>query len=270
MFLVAKGRRRIRLIATRPTMSRLARKRTILDVSQSYWPPRPVAEVALPSPLRLNLVPGLDLCTAFVSSGQSSWLQIQRSGFDSRCYQILWEVVGLERGSLSLGSTIEELLERKSSDSGLEMWEYTCRDPSRWPRGTLYPEKLTLTAPTSGEVRSRTQATEFFYWTFVAYKETLSCLLLQDDSSHAKCKWPGVLTFLTFRIAVLYVAAGSEILWSKGNKKKLNLNHRHIHCYFATVPWLAVLKAFYFDHEEPEVQPWMLRKLFRSTYEYIH
>jgi hypothetical protein len=32
------------------------------------------------------------------SSGQSSWLQIQRSGFDSRHYQIFLEVVGLERG----------------------------------------------------------------------------------------------------------------------------------------------------------------------------
>jgi hypothetical protein len=30
------------------------------------------------------------------SSGQSSWLQIQRSRFDSRCYQIFREVVGLE------------------------------------------------------------------------------------------------------------------------------------------------------------------------------
>jgi hypothetical protein len=43
------------------------------------------------------------------SSGQSSWLQIQRSGFDSRRYQIFWEVVGLERGLLSLMSTTEEL-----------------------------------------------------------------------------------------------------------------------------------------------------------------
>jgi hypothetical protein len=32
------------------------------------------------------------------SSGQSSWLQIQRSWFDSRRYQISWDVVGLERG----------------------------------------------------------------------------------------------------------------------------------------------------------------------------
>ena len=32
-------------------------------------------------------------------------------GFDSRCYQILWVVVGLERGPLSLVRSIEELLE---------------------------------------------------------------------------------------------------------------------------------------------------------------
>jgi hypothetical protein len=53
-------------------------------------------------------------------SGQSSWLQIQTSGLDSRSYQIFWGVVGLERGPLSLVSTTEELLGRKSSDSGLE------------------------------------------------------------------------------------------------------------------------------------------------------
>jgi hypothetical protein len=32
-------------------------------------------------------------------------------GFDSRHYQIFWEVVGLERGPLGLLSTIEELME---------------------------------------------------------------------------------------------------------------------------------------------------------------
>jgi hypothetical protein len=41
----------------------------------------------------------------------SSWLQIQRSGFDSRRYQIFWEVVGLERGPLSLMRIIEELFQ---------------------------------------------------------------------------------------------------------------------------------------------------------------
>jgi hypothetical protein len=46
--------------------------------------------------------------------------------------------VGLERGPLSLVSTIEELLGRKSSGSGLEIREYGRRDPSHWPRRTLY------------------------------------------------------------------------------------------------------------------------------------
>jgi hypothetical protein len=55
-----------------------------------------------------------------LSSGQSSWLQIQKSGFDSRGYQIFREVVGLEWGPLSLVNTIEELLIRNSSGSGLE------------------------------------------------------------------------------------------------------------------------------------------------------
>jgi hypothetical protein len=65
------------------------------------------------------------------SSGQSSWLQIQRPGFDSRHYQKKKKVVGLERGPLRLVSTIEELLGRNSSDSGLEIREYGRRDPSR-------------------------------------------------------------------------------------------------------------------------------------------
>jgi hypothetical protein len=62
------------------------------------------------------------------SIGQSSWLQIQRSGFDSRHYQIFGEVVCLERGPFSLVSTTEELLGRKSSGFGLESREYGRRD----------------------------------------------------------------------------------------------------------------------------------------------
>jgi hypothetical protein len=45
------------------------------------------------------------------SSGQSSWIQIRRPGFDSWHYQK--KVVGLERGPLSHVSTTEELLDRK-------------------------------------------------------------------------------------------------------------------------------------------------------------
>jgi hypothetical protein len=99
------------------------------------------------------------------SSDLSSWLHIERSGFDSRRHQIFWDVVGLEWVSLSLLSTIEELLGRKSSGSGLENRDYVRRDPSRWPRGIIYPQKLALTSPTCGSrsvciVSSRTQTTE--------------------------------------------------------------------------------------------------------------
>jgi hypothetical protein len=103
------------------------------------------------------------------SSGQSSWLQIQRSGFDSRHYQIFWEVVGLERGPLSLVSTTEELLGRNCSGSSLENQDYCRWDPPRWPHDTPLSAKVGTnfsynSCRSVGIVRSRTQATEFFYY----------------------------------------------------------------------------------------------------------
>jgi hypothetical protein len=77
------------------------------------------------------------------SSGQSSWLQIRMPGFDTRLYLLL-------RDPLNHMSTTEELLERESSGSGLKIREYGRRDPSRWPRGNLYPQKLALFSPISG------------------------------------------------------------------------------------------------------------------------
>jgi hypothetical protein len=126
------------------------------------------------------------------SSGQSSWLEIQRPGFDSRHYQIFWEVVGLERSPLSLVSTIEELLERKSSGSGLENREYGRWDPSRWPRGTLYPQKVIRTSPKSGGcsvgiVRSRTQTTEFVL--FVCWKEEVPWQVFTNAEEYSKRRW---------------------------------------------------------------------------------
>jgi hypothetical protein len=75
---------------------------------------------------RILQMPFLWFCIpiSFRSSGQGFWLQNQRSGFDSRSYQIFWEAVGLERGPLSLVSTIEELLQRRSSGSGIEIRDY--------------------------------------------------------------------------------------------------------------------------------------------------
>jgi hypothetical protein len=64
------------------------------------------------------------LCDVVVSGYRS-----RGPGFDSRPYEIFWEVVGLERGPLSLVRTIEELTEWKSSGSGLQNrdkrpWEF--------------------------------------------------------------------------------------------------------------------------------------------------
>jgi hypothetical protein len=72
---------------------------------------------------------------------------------------------------------IEELLARNSSGSSLENKDYDRRDPSRWPRGTLYPQKLPLTSTTSrghsvrsvGIVCSRAQATEFSFFFFLVF-----------------------------------------------------------------------------------------------------
>jgi hypothetical protein len=106
--------------------------------------------------------------------------------FDSRHFQIFWEVVSLERGLLSLGSTIEELLGRNSSGSGLEIREYGCADPQRWPRDTIHSQNLSLTSPKScgrsvGIVRSRTKETEFIFvlfvtWTVLSLTASLSFL----------------------------------------------------------------------------------------------
>jgi hypothetical protein len=51
-------------------------------------------------------------------------LVVRDPQFDSKRYQLSSQVVDLERGPLSLVSTTEELFERKSSGSGLEIRHY--------------------------------------------------------------------------------------------------------------------------------------------------
>jgi hypothetical protein len=58
--------------------------------------------------------------------------------------------MGLERGPVSLVRTTEELVERKSSDSGLEIEIMAVGDPLRLLRNTRYPQKFALTSLTSG------------------------------------------------------------------------------------------------------------------------
>jgi hypothetical protein len=99
-------------------------------------------------------------------------------GYRSRSAGSIPGVVRLERCPLSHMSTIEELLERKSSGSSLEIRAYCNRGSAalttRYP---LYPQKLALTSPTSGchsvgIVCSRTQATEFVC---LCYNTVFSC-----------------------------------------------------------------------------------------------
>jgi hypothetical protein len=74
--------------------------------------------------------------------------------------------VGLERGPLSLLSTIEELFGRESRGSSLENRNTAVGTRRADHTTSLYLQKLTLTSPTSGGrsvvvVRSRIKATEF-------------------------------------------------------------------------------------------------------------
>jgi hypothetical protein len=103
------------------------------------------------------------------SESQSSWLQIQRSWFDSRHYHIFWEVVGLERCPLSLVSTTEELLGRNSSGSSLQNRDYGCRDPPVCPRDTSLSTKVGTNSVTNGGrsvgiVSSLRPMSFFFFW----------------------------------------------------------------------------------------------------------
>jgi hypothetical protein len=153
-------------------------------------------------------------------------------GFDSRCYQIFWEVV--MRDPLSLVSTTGVLLGRNSSIFGLENREYGHRDPSLLPCDTLYPQKFALTSLTSGGrsvgmVCSRTEATEYvccwslngfahFFESFSVFVAVECCSFVREihtsgglhnpatqSSLFLFCKWPN---FELFFIAGLWGCFG--------------------------------------------------------------
>jgi hypothetical protein len=150
------------------------------------------------------------------SSCQSSWLQIQRSGFDSRHYQFFREVVGLERGPLSLVSTIEELLGRKTIGSGVESWEYGRREPSCWPRGTFIPQKLALTPPTDGGrsvgiVRLWTQVMEFSFFYKTGFPQSSTWKVRHHFILKNKAKCFIVRMFLSFQYCAVFFSMGCHL-----------------------------------------------------------
>jgi hypothetical protein len=90
---------------------------------------------------------------------------------------------------VDLWSTVSNAISWKCS-VGLESRDYGRRDPSLWPRGILYQQKLTLTSPTSGGcsvdiVRSRTKAMEFSFslvpWIYYWPLEILSFPFVFDE-----------------------------------------------------------------------------------------
>jgi hypothetical protein len=129
------------------------------------------------------------------SSGQSSWLQIRRPGFDSRHYQAK-KVVGLEQGPLSLVSTTEELLGRKVA-APVYKTDNTAVGTRHADHVAPYIcKKLAITSPTSGGhsvgiVRSRTQTMELVSYTsttpnYTAYsghsdRGIMLCVLVWKD-----------------------------------------------------------------------------------------
>jgi hypothetical protein len=129
-------------------------------------------------------------------------------GFDSRRYQIFSELLGLQRGSLSLVSIIEELLGRRCSGSGLKIRKYGHRDPSRWPRGTFYPQKLALTSPTNGGL-SQTQATEFNFSLILTYAPHV----IHEFDKSVKSKNVGALTFSPRHAVCWARAVDMQRLW---------------------------------------------------------
>jgi hypothetical protein len=105
--------------------------------------------------------------------GRVSGYRSRGPGFDFQCYQIFWEVLGLERGPLSLVRKTEELFQ-VNSGSGLENWK---RPWGIRFTDTLYSLKLALTPPIGGGrsvsiVRLRTKATEFSLFISTSPHET--------------------------------------------------------------------------------------------------
>jgi hypothetical protein len=148
-----------------------------------------------------------------VNADRLCGIAVRVPGFDSRRCQIFWEVMGLERGPLSLVRITEELLQWKSSGSASRKSRLAaCGSIALTTRH--YPQKLALTSPTSGGrsvgiVPLRTKATEFSFFSLVWWKllclrhtDGLQVILVSYLSPVQHC-WLQSLTFKSLRLVVI-------------------------------------------------------------------
>jgi hypothetical protein len=152
---------------------------------------------------------------------------------------------------------------KKKSGFGLESQEYGSRDPSRWPRGTLYPQKLAPTSPTSsgrsvGIVRLRTKATEFFfslhcffprdlkYWTsLISWTLTLESSLIKPSTT----QFPSECEVLGLPLCF----SGSSL---SAVRQLLN---------FCTIKTLPTLSQDHYLHRTSKTQIFMPRAVYEPT-----
>jgi hypothetical protein len=105
--------------------------------------------------------------------------------------------------------------------------------PSRWPRGTLYPQKLAVTSPTSGGrsvgvVRSRTQPTVFvFIFQPLWGRGLVNSFLIRRGSAPKKYS-TGQGPCVLFIQSLVF-----SLILTRESIKKAKQRHKKIHLYIA-------------------------------------
>jgi hypothetical protein len=67
-----------------------------------------------------------------------------------RRYKIFREIVGLERGALSLVMIIEKIFEWQVAARGIKCWDQRAYESFAWPHYTIYTQKFSGPSRTSG------------------------------------------------------------------------------------------------------------------------
>jgi hypothetical protein len=155
--------------------------------------------------------------------------------------------------------------------------EYGRRYPSRWPRGTICSQKLELTSPTSsgrsvGVVRSRNQASEFFFH----FTYTIRCFSVLPKKSWVRLSALRTgRTLLRRNIVFLLLVLISANSWltlgrPEGLRKFKNLIHlirsltRDLHSTLTTtLPRAPPPSLLLFNHPKFLI-PWTFWNLFQT------